>query len=334
MSIRGLHWGRTRLSRCRHAPNHHSVCRRPSVGGPSVERASEPQWRVRGRGRGIRGPGRPRFPSRSHERPVYDLPQPGIRALFPASSYIRRPRGVCGVGRACLPVERLRLPDVSGHDIESADHQRRRVCHRVRGTVGRTAAARRDPRRDRRAERSESAEWIDLWQSLCIERRRKLTTCVRLGPPPAAAQLALIRTDGSGSRQVTNEPLGFTDAVLSGNGAVVYAATVDGRLLKIDVVNGQAEQIIAGQSAISQVSRTLSPGSVGSISGSGLSGTTVSSPTLPLPDHLADVQVLLNGSAVPILSVNPNQIVFQVPWEAPVEVGRSKSNARKLLFRV
>ena len=39
--------------------------------------------------------------------------------------------------------------------------------------------------------------------------------------------------------------------------------------------------------------------------------------TVPLPSTLGDLQVLLNGSAVPIYQVSNTRVDFQVPWSAP-----------------
>jgi uncharacterized protein (TIGR03437 family) len=46
-------------------------------------------------------------------------------------------------------------------------------------------------------------------------------------------------------------------------------------------------------------------------------GQPTSAPTLPLPTQLNGVEVLFNGSPVPLFYADPNQINFQVPMEAP-----------------
>jgi uncharacterized protein (TIGR03437 family) len=46
-------------------------------------------------------------------------------------------------------------------------------------------------------------------------------------------------------------------------------------------------------------------------------GQPTSAPSLPLPTELNGVEVLFNGSPVPLFYADPNQINFQVPTEAP-----------------
>jgi uncharacterized protein (TIGR03437 family) len=61
----------------------------------------------------------------------------------------------------------------------------------------------------------------------------------------------------------------------------------------------------------------VSDGELATIFGTNLATTTVSQPTLPLPTILGGVQVLVNGTAAPLLYVSPTQINFQVPYGTP-----------------
>lgn len=59
----------------------------------------------------------------------------------------------------------------------------------------------------------------------------------------------------------------------------------------------------------------LAAGGIGSIFGANLAYTDLIANTIPLPTAIDQTAVQLNGMAVPLLSVSPSQINFQVPWE-------------------
>jgi uncharacterized protein (TIGR03437 family) len=63
---------------------------------------------------------------------------------------------------------------------------------------------------------------------------------------------------------------------------------------------------------------SVSPGSLFSIFGTGLSAQSASASTLPLPRTLGGTQVLVNGQPAPIVYVGANQINAQMPIEAPI----------------
>jgi uncharacterized protein (TIGR03437 family) len=62
-------------------------------------------------------------------------------------------------------------------------------------------------------------------------------------------------------------------------------------------------------------SARFTPGSILSLFGTNLAGTTSAASTLPLPTSLAGTSVLVNGQAAPLFFVSPIQINFQLPWE-------------------
>ena len=64
-------------------------------------------------------------------------------------------------------------------------------------------------------------------------------------------------------------------------------------------------------------SRMVSPGSLFSIFGTGLSPQPTSAATVPLPNSLGGTQVLVNGEAVPLSYVGANQVNAQIPIDAP-----------------
>jgi uncharacterized protein (TIGR03437 family) len=61
---------------------------------------------------------------------------------------------------------------------------------------------------------------------------------------------------------------------------------------------------------------SLAPGSLFSIIGTALAASTQAA-SAPLPTELAGTQVLMNGTPLPLLSVSPTEVWFQVPFEAP-----------------
>jgi uncharacterized protein (TIGR03437 family) len=65
-------------------------------------------------------------------------------------------------------------------------------------------------------------------------------------------------------------------------------------------------------------SGVIAPGSLFSIFGEALAASNGFAPSLPLPVSLNNVQVLINGTAVPLVFVSPGQINAQVPFTVPV----------------
>lgn len=73
----------------------------------------------------------------------------------------------------------------------------------------------------------------------------------------------------------------------------------------------------AGLVPVGQPSSGLAPGSIASLFGQNLAATTVTSQGYPLQSSLGGTSVAVNGKAVPLFYVSPNQINFQVPSDAP-----------------
>jgi len=107
-----------------------------------------------------------------------------------------------------------------------------------------------------------------------------------------------------------------------GNGQTAIAAT-NGRLVSIDIATGAVRELIATTPTcfpgiqVSGYGRlSLAPGSLFSIIGTALAASTQTA-SAPLPTELAGTQVLMNGTPLPLLSVSPTEVWFQVPFEAP-----------------
>lgn len=127
-------------------------------------------------------------------------------------------------------------------------------------------------------------------------------------------QLFVLRTDGTGLRQMTQDPAGLVEATLARNGAVAYAVTAAGRLLKIDVASGVATELIGRTLTVQGSSDTPVAGSAYCIGGTGLTDAATAV-VPPLPASLGGLQLLLDGSPVPLQSVAPGLACFQLPWE-------------------
>jgi uncharacterized protein (TIGR03437 family) len=154
------------------------------------------------------------------------------------------------------------------------------------------------------------------------------------------AQAFLMRTDASDLKQVTRPEDDITSAVISGAGNVAYAATQANQLLRIDLQTGAVEELVsltpelahpptARAGYVDPLAPPVASGAPGSLiflKGANLSPLERSADALPLPRELAGVRVLINGAAVPLVSVAPDQIVAQVPWES--------STSERLALRV
>jgi uncharacterized protein (TIGR03437 family) len=132
----------------------------------------------------------------------------------------------------------------------------------------------------------------------------------------ASSQLAIIHTDGSGSKQLTFDLSGVQRAVLSGDGSIAYAVTGDGKLLKIATVTGTITQLVGTTPLITSYGFPSAPGTQIRLEGTGLSATKEIA-TAPVTT-LGGVQVLLNGQPATLIQVAPMLITFQIPWEMPV----------------
>jgi uncharacterized protein (TIGR03437 family) len=112
----------------------------------------------------------------------------------------------------------------------------------------------------------------------------------------------------------TRDALGATikysvPAVVNGK---VYAGTQNS-LVVYGLLSGVATAV---SNAASGDSSALAPGSLASMYGSGLTPSIGIANTFPVPAVLGGASVSVNGVAAPLLYAGPNQINFQVPFEA------------------
>ena len=64
----------------------------------------------------------------------------------------------------------------------------------------------------------------------------------------------------------------------------------------------------------------ISPGEVVTLAGLNLAGSTQAATSLPFPTTLGSVQVMVNTTAAPLISVSPTQVSFIVPYEITTSV--------------
>jgi uncharacterized protein (TIGR03437 family) len=155
-----------------------------------------------------------------------------------------------------------------------------------------------------------------------IGTRGNLVVYVASPQPGQPVQVWRSRPDGTNRRQLSNFAQDVSEAVMTGDGRTVVAVT-GGRMVSIDLIRGGVRDLIGatptcypGVPAPSAGVSMMAPGSLYSLKGTALAGSTATA-TPPLPDELAGAQVLMNGKPLPLLSVSPVEVWFQVPFEAP-----------------
>lgn len=152
----------------------------------------------------------------------------------------------------------------------------------------------------------------------CLSNDGSVVVFVATADTSNLPQVFVVDGEEQAARRLTSEAGGITEVVLSGNGNVAYAVTGAGRLLRIDVASGAVERIIGRTLMLTPPSSSTShaiPGSNFTITGRGLA-TDAKWAVPPLPKELNGVQVLLNDEPVPLQSVTPTEVRFQIPWAA------------------
>ena len=143
------------------------------------------------------------------------------------------------------------------------------------------------------------------------------------------AQVFTVHADGTGSAQLTRFPQAVDAAMIAGRGASVIAVT-GSRMVRIATESGAVEDLIGRTPLCSPGFTYLIPGSILPIRGSAMTLSTKVAP-VPLPTELDGVRVLADGAPLPLVSISPGEIWFQVPFElAPgsrIAVGLETSSA-------
>jgi uncharacterized protein (TIGR03437 family) len=112
------------------------------------------------------------------------------------------------------------------------------------------------------------------------------------------------------------DPSGIRQATLSDDGEVIWYESRGGYLAKIDLLRAAFELSLLGAPSLDLAPGTvLAAGSIARIPGSGLTSQSTSA-AAPLPAALGGVRLLLDGTALPLESINGSEVVAQVPWNA------------------
>jgi uncharacterized protein (TIGR03437 family) len=133
----------------------------------------------------------------------------------------------------------------------------------------------------------------------------------------SARQVWLVRPDGSGKALLTGFAEGVGAAVIDGSGAHVIAL-VDGAVVKVGIETARVDQLVPKSLPVcSKNFSCIAPGSIYSMSGTlPVQGSYTAG--VPLGRSLAGMRVLLDGEALPVLSVAAGGLWFQVPFEAAI----------------
>ncbi|MCW5979321.1 MAG: hypothetical protein KIT09_14695 [Bryobacteraceae bacterium] len=138
----------------------------------------------------------------------------------------------------------------------------------------------------------------DSYQPVLSADGRHLLYLSTLGETP---QLFVSRVDGHDWRQLTDRGDGIAEATLSDDGAVALAVSGDGSILRIAVESGLTTTVV-GPTPVVDYIESSTPGSLTRLTGKGL----------------ADSTIVIEGTEAPIVSRSPEEIWFQMPWQAPL----------------
>jgi uncharacterized protein (TIGR03437 family) len=131
-------------------------------------------------------------------------------------------------------------------------------------------------------------------------------------------QAWIISTTGGERRQATRDPAGIAEAVLSGDGNVLWAVTLAGRIIRTELFSDAVREIVPQTTVITSnpfgFPIRVAAGAIGRITGRGLAAAYEVS-GFPLATELGGVRLVSDGQPLPLLSVGPEEIRFQAPWE-------------------
>jgi uncharacterized protein (TIGR03437 family) len=128
-------------------------------------------------------------------------------------------------------------------------------------------------------------------------------------------RVRLVNTATLAKRVLTGDPAGIKEAAISGTGKIVYAVTGQGRLLKLDTVDGSQSEVIGRTpylDAYAPVNAT--PGFATILTGGGLADFELDGRP-PLAPYLGNVTMWIGERKVPMVRLTPNTVRFLVPWD-------------------
>jgi len=127
-------------------------------------------------------------------------------------------------------------------------------------------------------------------------------------------QLFVARPDASDVWRITSYPEGIREAVISGDGRIVFEVTESNRVLRYDVYSGETRELSPRVAYAFQNYVVGVRGSTVKITGTGLSEGTEQG-SYPLKASLAGARLEADGIPLLIVSADPRQIVAQIPFE-------------------
>jgi uncharacterized protein (TIGR03437 family) len=145
----------------------------------------------------------------------------------------------------------------------------------------------------------------------------QLVALDRDSPTSPRQWLVLVNTDGSGHRRLARLEEGFREAVISGDGRIVFAVSEWNRVVRVEVESGETREIIAPSPHIDRIDGAARPGAENRVVGAGFA-ESVQAPELFPSLRIGGFSVELDGRPMPLLGVSPTEAVYQIPWEMPV----------------
>jgi len=127
-------------------------------------------------------------------------------------------------------------------------------------------------------------------------------------------QLFVARPDASDVWQITSYPEGVREAVISGDGRIVFLVLQSNRMLRYNVYSGETQELSPRIAYAFSDYVTGVRGSTVRITGTGLSEGAEQG-SYPLKASLAGARLEADGIPLLIVSADPSQIVAQVPFE-------------------
>lgn len=145
--------------------------------------------------------------------------------------------------------------------------------------------------------------------SIAADSRRMLFIRAVQGVP----QVFYTGPDQPTPRQITYEPDGISESVISGDGNWAAAATESGRLIKLSLRTGERMQLLdrnyrAIAYSFSRVTSGFDPAVLTPGSAHRLEGLPSGGP--------GPIEIFAGGHRAPILRQSAQEILFQTPWEA------------------
>jgi uncharacterized protein (TIGR03437 family) len=122
---------------------------------------------------------------------------------------------------------------------------------------------------------------------------------------------------GSGTLNLTVNSTGLSSGAYTGTVLVLAADTVPQSIqIPVTFVVGASGSIsIAAIANGASYAQAFAPGTLVTVFGTGLAGTTASASVLPLPLALGGVSATVNGISAPLYYVSATQINVQIPYE-------------------